>query len=63
MSYRLFIHSPVGRRLGRFWFGAVFWRPYAFLLDIYQGVEMLVRRVDVCLTVLGTFKQLPKVVV
>ena len=63
MYYHLFIHSPVGRHLGRFWFGAVFWRAYAFLLDIYQGVEMLGRRVDVCLTVLGTFKQLPKVVV
>lgn len=62
MYYSLFIHS-VGRRLGRFWFGAVFWRASAFLLDIYQGVEMLVHRVGVCLTLLGTFKQLPKVVV
>ena len=47
--YNLFIHSPVGRYLGCFQFGAVFWGAYTFPLDIYQGGEMLGHRVGVSL--------------
>ena len=42
------IDSPLGSHLGRFWFGAVFWRTCTFLLDVDQGVEMLDHRVGVC---------------